>query len=294
LKTLAFGSAEVIMGLFDWLFGKPSSGSTPHCGSDEAESKDADLVDEAVQLIGDGKRDRATRILHEVLNRTPSNYRHEDESNGKARIRFWDMEEFMTYVLWMKENGREREVIWSKNAYPRASYYLGFIYVEQKRFDRAIEVLERGIALQPDSGKLAHELGQALIGSGRFEKALSMYGVVLSRSGFMCPRDRAALLRGKGFVLIETRKLDEAEASFRESLVHDPDSHLARSELMHIAELRSRLGDIQAPVREFLRRSPTPSDHKCEQCGCPIPLERLAMIPNATRCLSCQMEIEKQ
>jgi tetratricopeptide (TPR) repeat protein len=282
------------MGLFNWLFRKNSSASTSLTGPADAETKDADHVDKAVQLIRDGKPDRAARILHQVLQRIPANYRHEDEKNGKAQIKFWDMEEFLTYVLWMKENGDVREVDWLRNAYPRACYYLGFIYVEQKRFDRAIEVLERGLALQPDSGKLAHELGQALIGSRRFEKALSMYRTVLSRSGFICPRDRAALLRGKGFVLIETGKLDEAEASFRESLDHEPDSHLARGELMHIADLRFQLGDIQAPVREILRRSPTPSDQKCERCGCSIPLERLAAIPKATRCLSCQMEMEKR
>jgi tetratricopeptide (TPR) repeat protein len=229
------------MGLFDWLFGKQSVRSSAPGGSgrsNEVESKDADLVDEALQLLSEGSRERAAHILLQVLKRAPQDYHHEEEIDGKARIKFWDMEEFMSYVDWMHQNGQARDVVWVKNAYPRACYYLGFIYVERGEFDRAIEVLNQGIALQPDSGKLAHEKGQALIRSGRLMEALSMYEGMLSRSGFMSPRDRAALLRGKGYVLIEEERLEEAETSFRESLVLDPDSQVARGELIHISELR--------------------------------------------------------
>jgi Flp pilus assembly protein TadD len=148
------------------------------------------------------------------------------------------MPEFLAYVAWMQEEGTSRDVVWVPNAYPRAAYYLGYIAIERGAFEAAVAVLDHGLRLQPDSGKLAHEKAQALLRAGRLDEAGAVYREVLGRPGFLPPADRAAQLRGRGYLEIERHDLDAAERTFREALALEPDSPVARNELEYIAVLR--------------------------------------------------------
>jgi single-stranded DNA-binding protein len=40
------------------------------------------------------------------------------------------------------------------------------------------------------------------------------------------------------------------------------------------------------------RHSKTAPEHECEDCGCEIPKERFAAVPDATRCVACQTKFE--
>lgn len=46
------------------------------------------------------------------------------------------------------------------------------------------------------------------------------------------------MLRGRGYILVELKRLDEAEASFNDSLKVEPKNPIAVNELRYIAELR--------------------------------------------------------
>jgi tetratricopeptide (TPR) repeat protein len=131
-------------------------------------------------------------------------------------------------------------VVWLPNAYPRAFYYLGCLHIEAGDLDGALHYLDQGLLLEPASAKLKCEKAQALIRAHRQQDALELYTEVLGTPGFLADADRALALRGRGFVLIERRDLDSAEAAFRESQRYDPSSVMARNELEYIAQLRRR------------------------------------------------------
>jgi Flp pilus assembly protein TadD len=109
-----------------------------------------------------------------------------------------------------------------------------------KAYGEALKVLDHGLALQPDNPVLVSEKGAALAVQRRFAEALSLYDDWFARQGG--PEDTpryARLLRARGFALIELKRLDEAEAAYRQALEIEPDNAGAKHELAYIAELRA-------------------------------------------------------
>ena len=82
------------------------------------------------------------------------------------------------------------------------------------------------------------EQGAALGALRRFDAALASYEEALAIPG-VDDQTRAYMMRGRGGVLIDLNRLDEAEASFRDSLKLAPDSAVAKNELQYIANLRA-------------------------------------------------------
>lgn len=234
------------MGLFSGWSKKPAKKAAPAPAApvvtgDQSESDDAKLVDKAVEHIQAKEFRQAALLLDGVLDRAPADYRHEVEQDGKLSIHFWSLDEFLAYVVWMKANGTERDVVWIANAYPRAAYYLAYTSVERKAYDKALEYLERGLKLDPDSPRLNHEKCQVYLRTKRTREALAIYSSLLAKPNFfIVPTDRAMLLRGKGYAEIELGNFDAAEASLRQSLELDPESSVAKNELAFIEQERRK------------------------------------------------------
>jgi Tfp pilus assembly protein PilF len=206
----------------------------------DQEAADAKLVDQALSYIQDGHFKVALRILMDVLARTPADYRHSYELEDAVCIKFWSLAEFIEYAASLKPPDQAKRIDWILNAYPRACYYLGYLFIEAGDFDQALEFLEQGLRLEPGNAKLANEKAQALVRLGRLGEAKGLYDAVLSRSDFVGKHDRAFSLRGRGYILIEEGQLDEAETAFRQSLEHDPDNPMAVQELAYIEQLREK------------------------------------------------------
>jgi tetratricopeptide (TPR) repeat protein len=231
------------MGLWDWLRNPCKRGGgagSSGCGPTEVE--DAREVDQAVRFIQEGRTADAQALLQAVIARTPADYVTEYESGGKLHIKFWDMEEFMACVAWRNAQGQARDLVWMLNAYSRACYYLGYLRIEARDYAGAVEALDAGLQLEPDNPKLKCEKAQALIRQGQPALALALYDEVLQSTGFVSSINRALALRGRGYVLIEMDRLDEAEEAFQESQKIEPDSEVARNELAYIAQRRKRAG----------------------------------------------------
>ncbi|MGD0191227.1 MAG: tetratricopeptide repeat protein [Rhizomicrobium sp.] len=64
---------------------------------------------------------------------------------------------------------------------------------------------------------------------------------------------RALLLRGRGFVLTELNRLDEAEDAYNQSLEFDPGNQHALHELNYIASLRAGAPKLPAgpPIQAY-------------------------------------------
>jgi tetratricopeptide (TPR) repeat protein len=132
------------------------------------------------------------------------------------------------------------------NPYPRLALYLGVHYVEVGRHDEAIRVLDAGLELSPIPDdllgdtvpELLSERGVALGRLKQWDEALASYDKGLGIAQ-MEDSMRAALHRGRGFVLIELNRLDEAEAEYKTSLELAPGNEIAMGELAYIEKLRA-------------------------------------------------------
>jgi tetratricopeptide (TPR) repeat protein len=152
-----------------------------------------------------------------------------------------------------------RQTIAVNNPYPPISLFLGAYYNEIGKYDEALRVLDRGLALYSIHGvefgahqpALVSERAVALARLGRLPEALAAYEEGLKLAG-IDDKGRARMHRGRGFVLTEMGRLDEAEAAYRESLKFEPDNKIAKDELNYIARLRAgeeKLpGSITAPA----------------------------------------------
>ncbi|MGD0189283.1 MAG: tetratricopeptide repeat protein [Rhizomicrobium sp.] len=138
-----------------------------------------------------------------------------------------------------------RQTVAVSNPYPLIGLYLGSYYNEIGKYDDALRVLDAAIKLTavPEMRLGEHlpylisERGAALQSLKRWLDALADYEDGLKLENLK-DRDRARLLRGKGFALTELGSLDDAEQAYNDSLKFDPNNPLAVSELKYIARLR--------------------------------------------------------
>jgi tetratricopeptide (TPR) repeat protein len=157
---------------------------------------------------------------------------------------------------------RGTQVVAIENPYPLASFFLGTYYNEIGRHQDALRALDAGLALPTpipgaDTGQtrpiMLSERGIALAALKRWPESLSSYNRGLAMNG-LAPAQRAILLRGRGFALIELGRLDDAEQAYRESLMIEPNNPRALQELTYIARLRA--GGPMAPTGIFTRMPP--------------------------------------
>jgi tetratricopeptide (TPR) repeat protein len=230
----------------------------------DKETRDAEHVDEALKALATSDSESAERILASVIANTPNAYSNSTEhEDGSLSIKFWDVQGFMHYVTWSKHHGIERCVKWIRNAYPRAHYYMGFLCVKIHQYERAIEYLTRGHQLEPTNPKFNFEKAHALAQLGETETALSLYAAITDMGPHVTAWDVAIARRGRGFVLIEMQRLDEAEEAFNASLEIEPGNEVALNELRYIQNLRNG-GD--ATHGETVSTS-APDPLLCAMCG---------------------------
>jgi tetratricopeptide (TPR) repeat protein len=229
----------------------------------ERERQDADKVEEAVTAIQQGRLDHARQLLEDVVSRTPADYAFQVEEGDAVVMKFWDQTQFVHYVTRHKDAIKKR-LVWQTSAYPRAYYYLGFVEVKAGNYARALELLDAGERLEPNPYFLLEKAQAYLRGLGDHRQSIACYEEVLEQGADVPALLRAVAMRGKGFVLIEMDRLDEAETCFRDSLRLDPDSKVARQELHYIARLRQ--GGAKAPP-QIVTTGGQKGPVRCGDCG---------------------------
>jgi tetratricopeptide (TPR) repeat protein len=115
---------------------------------------------------------------------------------------------------------------------------------EMKRETDGVATLEQLTALAPLHAHYFVELGYGYRMIGAPDKAMIAYRTAFDNSktpGLDDARaDRAAALRGIGYLLIDKNDLDGAADSYRKSLAEDPGNAIAKSELDYIDGLRKK------------------------------------------------------
>jgi tetratricopeptide (TPR) repeat protein len=182
--------------------------------------------------------------LEEAVLRRPIIPHQKSEMRGNTLYYFAsNLADYLAHAVPSDLNGHAKEVVWVEDPYPRAALYLGSYYNETSRPADAIVALDKGLSAAPHNVSLLSEKGAALIAAHRWAEALTTYRAGLDYQGDLLDKlansDRARLLRGQGFCLTELGRLDEAEASYRESLKIEPNHGGAMHELAYIQGLRN-------------------------------------------------------
>lgn len=202
----------------------------------EQEAIDADTVKNAIDI---DDMALAEQLLLSVIQNTPDNYSSIIKLDKWTNIKFWELEDFLHFATFKSEYDQDEQVNWQPNAYPKAYYQLGYLYVQNEDYERAIFCLDKAISLEPYNPKPKNEKAIALLKSCYNSEAYALYDEINTIGPFVSEDDLACSLRGRGFLLIENQQLDEAESLFRESLIYNPDNSSAYNELEYIDSLRN-------------------------------------------------------
>lgn len=193
----------------------------------------------ADQLMTGGQWAAARSLLERAVGDMPKDWKplQSDPNIFHALIgAFWDREEFIAYVGAKKSEGYL--TTWLERSYSKAWYQLALIAVEEGNLTRALRCVESGLTLEPDHPHLWSEKGYILSRQGNYEAALASYEAATTIRHWASPPQIARALRGKGATLIDLKRLEDAEETFKRSLVLDPESKVAMNELEYIAQLR--------------------------------------------------------
>ncbi len=161
--------------------------------------------------------EQATRLAPDnpgMLNNLANCYRQLDQPDDAARY--------------------YRKALSAKPGFLPAAISLGEILVQQRKFEKALELYDQAIAgiaensgTPSDSAPLHHGRGLALKGLGRVDEALACYQEAIR----LQPRFAAAH-NSTAAVLLARNDLDSAVASLRRALTVEPKAHLVYSNLL--------------------------------------------------------------
>lgn len=184
--------------------------------------------------------------LAAVLEHAPAKYPQIERRGDMTIIRSTSGQGGMSGAILMSaingKDGKAGTMATGFNVYPMAALLLGSIANERRDPRAALTYLDKGLALQPDNMMLITEKGAALVVLQRFSDALEVYrsaDTIDFVTKMLEPGGEARVLRGKGFALIELKRLEEAEAAYVAALKLEPNHAGAKGELDYIRKLRA-------------------------------------------------------
>jgi tetratricopeptide (TPR) repeat protein len=186
--------------------------------------------------------------LHAVLERAPVGLKTIEACPGRYIVHGPNEKTaVLASMFLMTVDGESRGanvVIAARDPYSLAAFYLGGLKVEQGDYAAAVPILQRGLAMSPYSILLASETATALQLSGRSAESLEVAtaGLAVFRGLHLDGMEKAALLRRRGYALIELHRYDAALDAYRESVKLDPQNHVAAEEIATIVQLKARAG----------------------------------------------------
>jgi tetratricopeptide (TPR) repeat protein len=210
---------------------KPGLGAAPVAGVDAANVDAAALLDEARQML------RAGRSADALSHLAPLVASVKAQTKGPQVYCAHDQVEALSYMGRTAEGSDVRLLTGDQCD---GLYLRAFALTDMGRKADAVAALEQLTALSPEYPRYYVELGFAYRQQGEPAKALASYEqarMVIAQSGRASQyrRERAAALRGIGSLLIDAKDWARAQQAYADSLVDDPDSRVAHSQLAYIA-----------------------------------------------------------
>jgi len=116
--------------------------------------------------------------------------------------------------------------------YARLHFIIGWLYFDKGEYGMADTWFARGLKNDPRDAMLASEHANTLSKLGRSAEALAFTDAFLAENGEDLPdRQRALMLRRRGFALGDLRRHQEAIATYKEALKYEPGNAVAKEEM---------------------------------------------------------------
>ena len=127
---------------------------------------------------------------------------------------------------------------------------LALIYGFQKQYEKAFDVAERGIELNP--GTPIYQLGYVLVFVGRYEEAVQYFNKALRHD----PKAPTFYYNGLGHAYRGLERYDDSIAAYKKALERDPDYLIAHIFLTVTYSLAGREEEARTEAAEVLRLDP--------------------------------------
>jgi tetratricopeptide (TPR) repeat protein len=205
----------------------------------DQEDQDAQRVDIALEAMEDSDFSTAERVLLKVAQRAPGNYQSIVETADAIYVKSWGVDDFSMMADRHTASGDPRPMLALRNAYPRACYYLAFLYIEQGQIAEAGKWLDVGLRLEPDDPRMLLERALVCSEVGDLSGATRLYEKVFGLGESAPVEYRAAALRALGWILADTGELDRAEMCFLESQSLESGNEVADQGLSYVISRRA-------------------------------------------------------
>jgi tetratricopeptide (TPR) repeat protein len=203
--------------------------------ADEAEQQQR--VDAAAQLLQQGKPAEAIDSLDKVIAHFEALRKDKTDLAYCAR----SPGESLAYLAQAAKDSTATSVYGS--AWCDAYFLRGYALIELGRTAEARPALERAVQLAPREAHYRSELADLYAREKNWNEALAAFdaSATVAEESVEKEHKNAELgraLRGKGYVLVELGRLDEAEAMYRRCLALDPADRKAMNELRYVQQRR--------------------------------------------------------
>lgn len=181
--------------------------------------------------------------LRAAFNRAPDLAPQPELCDGKLIVYTEDMSDFLivsAMVTGGKAKGATSAEMRYVMPYGTLGFVVGWIEYEHQDFNNALKDYAKGLRNDPDNATLEAEYASSLINLRRMDDALQSVDAFMAARPGLKGKGKAALLRKRGYVLVELGRWDEGEAAYRASLVEDPGNATAKGELDYIAQSRPK------------------------------------------------------
>ena len=199
--------------------------------ADEAEQQQH--VDAAAKLLQQGKPVEAIDGVDKVIAHFEA--LRKDKTNVAYCAR--SPAESLIYLVEAAKNNTATSVYGP--AWCDAYFLRGYALIELGRTAEARAALERAVQLAPREAHYRSELADLYAREKNWNQALAAFDASANVAEESVDKEHknaelGRALRGKGFVLVELGRLDEAEAMYRRCLALDPADRKAMNELRYV------------------------------------------------------------
>lgn len=205
-------------------------------------------------------------LLEAIEANVPDTYKAISSDGTKLIIRYWDEDELDSFLTYSFTIGEKREVVSQQSVYPKALYLLAHIAVEEGEHEKAVDLLDKVLELEPDQPRCYAELAFIASMINDIESSFNLYQKALELRHFCGKNLKAIILRGLGVQSIELKNYEAAERFLKESLSIEPDNKSTLHELAYLAHLNNG-GEKKHVAFDSTSNTPAPYFPICCRCG---------------------------
>lgn len=139
--------------------------------------------------------------------------------------------------VWQTEHAVWRDAYMKSPNNPRALNYMGALYIENDKIEKAYFVLDKAIKLAPLYAEAKNNMGIVYMRQGKVDEAMDAFD-----HSSRCDVTYSDPRRNLGFLLIDLERFDEAEVWLKKALELSPHDPHTQEALKKLFEARSVMG----------------------------------------------------